>query len=123
MKRNKLDDVFKKEGKWLKVYQGVETVDDPYEKNVSVTELNPLPIKVIITDVPASKMVWKVPGLIVAKAKEVYFKKHHRNLIENSQRFEFENDSYVGYRQNGKLQIEEQDDYLKLLIYNVGVTK
>ena len=123
MKRFKLDDVFKTEGKWLRVYQGVETIDDPYEKNVTVEELNPLPIKVIITDLSGAKLMWKAPGIIASKAKEVYFKKHHRSLIENSQRFEFEGESYVGYRKNGKLQIEQQDDYLKLLIYIVGVTE
>lgn len=115
--------VFDKEARWIQVYMGVETVDDPFEKNVSKTFLNPLSIRAIVTDLIASQIQWKMPGIKTQKAKDVLAHKKDRALLEQSQRIEIRNsdgitEQYLGWRENGKMQIREEGEYLRVYLYS-----
>lgn len=120
-----LDEVFKSNAQCVRVYMGVETVDDPYEKNVTVRLLNPIPIKALVKDLVASQIGWKMPGIIAEKAKELIVDKKHRNLLEKSHKIELKENnkcvSFEGWRVNGKMQIREEGDFLRVYIYSKHV--
>lgn len=121
--KDPLDDILIKEGKWIQMYLGIESIDDPFEKNVISTNLNPLPIRALITDFTASKAQWVMPGIKVSRIKEIYIPKRYRTVLENSQKIEMINsdgavESYEGYRENGKMQIREEGSYLRVYVYS-----
>lgn len=121
--REQLDEIIKDQGKFIYVYVGIETVDDPFEKNVVTTNLNPFPIKALVIDFTAAKAQWAMPGIKVSRIKEVYIPKRYRSIIENSQKIELRNsndaiETYEGYRENGKMQIREEGGYLRVYIYS-----
>jgi len=112
-----LDEIFKEKAECVKIYCGVETVQDKFEKNVEVTLLNPQSIKAIITDVSPASSVWKMPGIISEKTKQIIFKKKYLNLIKASQKIKCKGDFYYGYRINGRLNYVEEEDYIRCYIY------
>jgi len=112
-----LNDFFRNVGQTIKVYLATETIEDPYEKNVSLTDLNPLPLKAIVTDLIASQAQWKMPGIEIEKAKQIIIKKNRRNLIEQSHKIEIDNEFYWGWRVNGRMQIREEGDFLRIYVY------
>lgn len=120
---NPLRDIFEKEGKWVQVYQGVENVTDPFEKNVTVANINPVSIRAIVRDFSAAKAQWVMPGVQVSQVKELYVDSKYRSLVENSQAFAIRNsvgqmETFEGWRQNGKMQIREEGACLRLYIYS-----
>lgn len=115
--------IFEKEAKWIQIYMGTETIDDPFEKNVTKSFINPLSIRAIVTDLIASQVQWKMPGIKTQKAKDILVHKKDRTLLEQSQRIEFRNsdgitEHYQGWRENGKMQIREEGEYLRVYIYS-----
>ncbi|HED06344.1 MAG TPA: hypothetical protein ENI61_06645 [Ignavibacteria bacterium] len=120
------DIVYKSQGKWINIYGGIETVDDPFEKNVVVTNLNPIPIKAIVSDFTAAKAQWAMPGVNVSQMKEIYVPIKYRTLIESSQKIGIKNSTGVeeyfeGWRESGKMQIREEGNQLRLYVYNKQV--
>ncbi len=117
-----MENLFKEHAKNIKVYIARETIIDPYEKNVELTNLNPLPLKAIVTDLTTSQATWKMPGIEVSKAKELIIEKKYRSLIEKSQKITIQRDTadYYGWKDNaGKnMQIREEGDYIRLYIYS-----
>ena len=105
--------------KIIKIYVGNETTIDPFEKNVEVTMLNPIPIRGIVTDLTTTTAQWKMPGIVADKAKEIIIPKRYRNLLEMSQKIQVQDDDdyYEGWRQNSKMQIREEGEYLRIYIY------
>ncbi len=121
--REKLDELINQEGQYIYVYQGIESVDDPFEKNVVTANLNPLPVKALVVDFTASKAHWVMPGIKVSRIKEIYVPKRYRSLIENTQKIEIRNssgqkESYEGWRENGEMQIREEGGYLRVYVYS-----
>lgn len=123
-----VEDIFRQQAIWIKIYPVLETVLDPYEKNVEVTYLNPFPIRAIVGDLTADQMVWKTPGIKISKAKEIFIEHKWQKLIEMSGKIEINGDLYEGHRENGKMQIRHQagggsatakryGGYLKLYVY------
>ncbi len=53
--KDPVEDLIDQEGKWIEVYMGMETIDDAFEKNVITTTINPISIKVFVSDLVASK--------------------------------------------------------------------
>jgi hypothetical protein len=106
------------QGEWINIYLGKETIQDPYEQNVTVVYNNPLPIIAIVTDLTASQAMWKMPGIEVSKIKEVFIKDKYQSLIELSQKIEIQGDMYEGWRVNGKLQSRRMaGNVVKLYVY------
>jgi len=112
-----LNDFFGDVAKTIRVYLASEVETDPYEHTVELTELPPLPIKAIVTDLIASQAQWKMPGIVTERAREIIIKKKHRNLIEQSYKIEIDGDFYEGWKVIGRLQIREEGDFLRCYIY------
>ena len=111
-------ELIKSEGKWIKVFLGKEVSADPFEKNINLVLINPIPIKCLITDLIASQIKWKMIGIDADKAKELIMPKSKRPLMEISQEIEIDGDIYMGWRDNnGKMMIREQGDYLRIYVY------
>lgn len=101
----------------IKIYTSIETIEDPYEKNVSLTRLNSLPVKAIVTDLIFSQINWKMPGIITDKAKEILIKKKYRSLLEKSEVIEVRGELYEGWKVNRAMQIREEGNFIRVYIY------
>ena len=114
-----MDEIFKQHSKCIKVYIGKEIRTDPYEHTVEVTLLNPISIKGIVTDFTSTQSQWKMPGVITDKSKEIIVEKKYRNLLEMSQKIQIDgdNDYYNGWKVNGRMQIREEGNYIRVYIY------
>jgi len=112
-----MENLFRNKSEYIRIYMGTETINDPYEKDVSVTMLNPMPIKAIVTDLIASQSVWKMPGIEANKAKEIIIKKKYENALKASQKMKIRGEFYNGWRVNGKLQYRIEGDYLRAYVY------
>ncbi len=114
-----MDNLFKAHSKCIKIYIGREVETDPYEHTKSITHLLPISIKGIVTDLTMAKVQWAMPGIIANKAKEIIIEKKHRALLEMSQKIQIagESDFYEGWRVNGKMQLREEDKYIRVYIY------
>ncbi len=112
-----MDRLFKETAKNIKIFLAIETIDDPYEKNVSLTDLNPIPIKAIVSDLTFAKINWTMPGVVSDKAKEIIIQVKHKSLLEMSQKIYIDGDYYYGWRMNGQLQYRQEGNYLRCYIY------
>jgi len=121
--RKLLDDVMRTQGKWLRIYVAKEVIDDPYEKNVTLTNMNSIPVRAIVEDLTTTQAQWKMPGIKIAKIKDILVDYKHRALLERSSKIEYQGEMYEGWREQGKMQLREQpgvggNGYLRLYIYS-----
>ena len=112
-----MEEFFNDMAETIKIYTSLETQLDPYEKNVSITRLNSLPVKAIVTDLIFSQITWKMPGIVTDKAKEIVIKKKYRSLLEKSEVIEVRGKLFEGWKVNRNLQIREEGDFLRVYIY------
>ena len=114
-----MDELFREKAIYIRIFVGTETISDPYEKNVTETLMNPIPIKAIVTDLTSAKIQWAMPGIVTDKVKEIIIRKKDRPMIEMSRKIQVvgEADYYEGWKTNGKLQIKEEDKYCRVYIY------
>lgn len=112
-----MEKLFKEIAKPIKIYLGKETIVDPIEKNVSLTMLNPIPIKAIIADLTFAKMQWAMPGVMADKAKEIIIQIRHKSLLEMSQKIEIDGEFYEGWRQNSTMQTRKEGNFLRCYVY------
>ncbi len=112
-----MENLFKEHSKSIRIYTATTTLEDPYEKNVSLTELHPLSIKAIVTDLIASQITWKMPGIETDGAKEIIIEKRYRSLIEKSVKIQIDDDFFEGWKINGRMQIREEGDYCRIYLY------
>ena len=112
-----MDRLFKSMAQKIKLYLGKEVETDPFEKNTDVSMLNSLPISAIVTDLTATKIQYAMIGITTDSAKEVVVEKKYLNLLKLSQMIEIEGEYYEGWRQNGKLQIRKEGNFLRLYVY------
>jgi len=114
-----MENLFKEKSQYIKIYLGTETEIDPFEKNISVSLLNPTPIRAIVTDLTSAKVQWAMPGIVTDKAKEIIIRKKNRPMLEMSRKIQIlgDNDYYEGWKTNGKMQIREEGEYIRCYIY------
>ena len=113
-----MDKLFKEESKKIRIYMTTEVETDPYEHTVEHTNLNPLPIRALISDLIASQLNWKMPGIATESAKELIIEKKYRTLLEKSHLIEIDDDYYEGWKINGRMQIKViGKDYLRVYVY------
>ena len=101
----------------IRVFIATETITDPDEKTKEYTVKSSIPIKGIVTDLVASQIQWKLPGIVTDDAKMIIIPKKHRGLIEASYKLKIDNKEYEGWRVQGKLQIREEGEFLKIYVY------
>ena len=116
-----MDEFFKEQSQRIKLYFGIDTEEDLYEKNTSTSMLNPIAIDAIVSDLSFSKVTWNMPGIVTESAKEIYIEKKNKNLVEQSQKIEVEGVMYEGWRISGKMQMKTEGDYIRIFIYRKQV--
>ena len=114
-----IDDIFKEQGKCIKVYLAKETKVDPYEKNVELTYLAPITLRALVTDFTFSQIRYKMPGIETDKSKEIIVSKSKRSLLEKSQKIMIDGEFYEGWRVNGRMQMREEGDTVRVYVYNI----
>ena len=114
-----MKELFKELAQPILFYAGIETEEDCFEHNVTVSELNPLSAKGIVTDLIFSQIGWKLPGIITNKAKEIVIEKKYKFLLEQSVKIKIldEDEYYYGWKVDGKLQFRIEGAYLRAYIY------
>jgi len=116
-----MDDLFNEQSKNIRIYPATEVANDkdPFEGNSTVSYLNPIPIKAIVTDLTATQVGYKMPGILTDKAKELIIKKKYETLLTSSYKIEIDGDTtyYEGWKQNGKCQFRIEGNYLRVYIY------
>jgi hypothetical protein len=94
---------------------------DPYEKNWTYSNLNPLTIQGYVRDVKAEALVWKQYGLSEIGAKEIICEDKYIEYFRKCTKIEIDSDIYQVYKENvgNRMLIEKRP--MKLL--RVVVTK
>lgn len=112
-----MNELFREKSRTIRIYLGVEVETDPYEHTTETTMFNPLPIKAIVTDLTATQSQYKMAGIVADKAKEIIINKRYESLLLKSQKIQVDNDYYVGWKQNGRLQYRIEGEFLRAYIY------
>jgi hypothetical protein len=112
-----LKDLIKKEGKIISFYLGKEVIQDPFEKNTVSTLYNPIHVRGLVSDLTPNKKQWAMLGVLSDKAKEIIIPASKKTLLEQSQKLKIDDDYYIGWKENGKLQYTIQGNYLRAYVY------
>lgn len=109
--------LFREHAQNIYIYPALETDADPFEKNVDIIKMNPLPIKAIVTDLAFAKIQWSMVGIETDRAKEIIIEAKYLPLLKLSYKIKIDNDYYEGWRQNGRLQFRKEGSYIRAYIY------
>jgi len=114
-----MDELFNEMNKKIRIFFQQETINDPYEKTVDLTERGFVVISAIITDLTTAKVQYAMPGIITDKAKEIIIRKKDRPILEMSRKIQIvgDTDYYEGWKTNSKMQIREEGNYCRIYIY------
>lgn len=112
-----MDELFKNSSQKIKIYLAVTTVEDPYEKNESLSELPSLPISAIVTDLTFAKIQYAMPGITTEAAKEIIIEKKYKNLFEASHKIEIDGTIYDSWKISGRTQYKVEQNYIRAYIY------
>jgi hypothetical protein len=118
-KRINLFNLLRNEGKLetLHVYQAIETVNDPYEKTKTLTNMNPLPIKGLIRQVSFEALHWKYYGLIPVGSIEVIAEKKYLTLFRTADKIKYKDDFFKCYKDDAQgFAILERQDYVVVIL-------
>lgn len=118
-KRIDLFNLFKNEGKLetLYVYAAKEIQNDPYEKNKSLTYLNPLPIKGLIRQVSWESLKWKYPGLLPSGSIEVIAEKKYETLFQTADKIKYKDNLYKCWKDDSQnFMIMKRPDYVVVIL-------
>ena len=118
-----MERLFEKFEKKIQVYLATQTVSDPYTKSTTDLIVTQVPIKGIVSELSAGSIGYKMVGIITEKAMQLIVPKRYRSLLEKSYKLQIvgETEFYEGYKLNGRLQILEIGDYIKIYIYKKQV--
>jgi len=118
-KRVDIFNLLKGEGKLstLQVYQAREVQDDPYEKNKSLTFMNPLPIKGLVRQVSFEALHWKYYGQIPVGSIEVIAEKKYLTLFRTADKIKYNERYFKCYKDDSQgFAIIERPDYVVVVL-------
>jgi len=72
---------------------------DPYEKNYTYTDLNPLTVKGYARDITPEALAWKQYGLQEAGAKEIIVREKYAKWFRLANKIQIEDDIYELYKE------------------------
>jgi len=72
---------------------------DPYEKNYTYYNTNPLMIKAYVTEVSPEGLVWKAYGLKEMGAKEIFCDSKYENWFRLCNKVKIDGDEYEVYKE------------------------
>ena len=118
-----MERLFEKFEKKIQVYLATQTVSDPYTKSTTDLIVTQVPIKGIVSELSAGSIGYKMPGIVTEKAMQLMVLKKYRTLIEKSYKLQIvgEAEFFEGWKLNGRMQIIEIGDYIKVYIYKKQV--
>lgn len=116
-----MEKMFRQLAKSIRIYIAKESILDPFEKNISRTDLNPISIKAIVSTVTPEKLSWKFYGLKVIEAKELIIEQNNLNLIRMSHKIEIDGINFLSYKENvSNFTIYSLDDkYVKITLWRI----
>ena len=112
-----MDELFRENSQKILIFLAIPTIEDPFEKNESLSELPSLPIDAIVNDLSFSKVKWNMDGISTDSAKEIYIEKKNKNLLEQCYKIQIDSIDYEGYKILGKMQIKTEGEYCRIYIY------
>ena len=112
-----MDRFFKEQSSRVLLYFAKETTTDPYRKTKEFSIVSSVPISAIVSDLNATQMQWKMPGISTGKAKQLIINKRDLESIRSSYKLKINNDYYEGWRVNSQLQYRETGEYVRLYVY------
>jgi len=112
-----MEDLFREQSQRILIYLAVPSIDDPYEKNETLSELPSLPIDAIVSDLGFGKVKWNMDGISTDDAKELIIEKKNKTLMEQCYKIEIDSVLYEGYKVLGRMQIKTEGDYCRIYIY------
>ena len=112
-----MNELFNEQSQRILIYLAVPSVDDPYEKNETLSELPSLPIDAIVSDLGFSKVKWTMDGISTDDAKELIIELKNKTLMEQCYKIEINGILYEGYKVLGRMQIKTEGDYCRIYIY------
>jgi hypothetical protein len=96
----------------LQVYAAKETQVDPYEKNKSLTYLNPLPIKGLVQQIGFSSLHYKYWGQIPIGSIQVIVDKKNKTLMLTAEKIKYNDNYFKVYKDaDNNFQYIERPDY------------
>jgi hypothetical protein len=118
MRNNVIKPIFDKEAELIRCYPAITTVTDTLHGTKTVTYLNPITIKALVSDLTMAKVQWALPGVTTSKVKQIIIEAKNENLFQNAYKIEIDNENYIGWKEKGKDQSRKvADDYIKAYIY------
>ena len=112
-----MDELFNEQSQRILIYLAVPSIDDPYEKNETLSELPSLPIDAIVSDLGFGKVKWQMDGISTDDAKELIIELKNKTLLEQCYKVEIAGILYDGYKVLGRMQIKTEGDYCRVYIY------
>ena len=112
-----MENLFREQSEWIRIYMGTEAIVDPYEKTTETTMLNPLPVRAIVADLTSTQMQWKTAGIVTENAKEIIIPKKYENHLIYSQKIKIRGDFYYGWRTNSRLNYRVEGNYIRCYVY------
>jgi len=112
-----MNELFEEQSKRILIYLAVPSIDDPYEKNETLSELPSLPIDAIVSDLGFSKVKWTMDGISTDDAKELIIELKNKTLMEQCYKIEINGILYEGYKVLGRMQIKTEGEYCRIYIY------
>ena len=112
-----MNELFEEQSQRILIYLAVPSIDDPYEKNETLSELPSLPIDAIVSDLGFGKVKWQMDGISTADAKELIIELKNKTLMEQCYKIEINGILYEGYKVLGRMQIKTEGEYCRIYIY------
>jgi len=112
-----MDILFREHAQNIYIYPSLEEISDPFEKNVTITRMNRLPIKAIVSDLTFAKVQYAMPGIETDRAKEIIIENKYENFLKLSYKIRIDGNDYEGWKINGKLQYRIEGEYLRAYVY------
>lgn len=121
MKRKFIDifDIFKNNGELVKVkiYPAIETENDPYEHSKTLSFLNPLTIKALVSTESFEALKWKYYGQIPSGSKKIIADKKYYNYFKVADKILIDNEEYFCWKDDSKnLMILDRTDYIVVIL-------
>jgi len=113
-KRIDVFEILRNEGKLskLEVYQSQEVLNDPYEKDYTKTNINPITIKALIINISFSALKWKFYGQLPTGSVQVIFEKKYTDMVRDADTIKYDSNTYGCWKDDAKkFAILERDDY------------
>jgi hypothetical protein len=86
----------------IKIYFSTKSAGDdydPFEKNYTYTNLNPITIRGYVSQLTPTSLVWRNYGLKETGAKEILCDAKYKTWFENCNKVEIEGETYQTFRE------------------------